>query len=82
MNWQEFKGALIEHFQIGLVQNPFGQLLSIKQTSLIMKYRERFEREFAPLKEERIMLKGIFLNGFKEDIQVELKLYLTGSLRN
>lgn len=66
MNWQEFKGALIEHFQIGLVQNPFGQLF--------MKYRERFEREFAPLKEERIMLKGIFLNGLKEEIQVELKL--------
>jgi len=81
LNWEEFKGALIRRFQLGLVQNPFGPLLSIKQTSSVMKYRERFERESAPLKkEERIMLKGIFLNGLKEEIQAELKLYATGSL--
>ena len=42
---------------------------------------EKFERESAPLKkEERIMLKGIFLNGLKEKIQVELKLYDSKSL--
>jgi len=38
-----------------------------------MKYREKFERESASLKkEERIILKGIFLNGLKEEIQIEL----------
>lgn len=31
-------------------------------------------------KEERIMLKGIFLNGLKEEIQAELKLYDSKSL--
>jgi len=63
------------------VQNPFGPLLSIKQTSSIMKYMERFERESTLLKkEERIMLKGIFLNGLKEEIQTELKLHAIGSL--
>ena len=79
-NWEEFKGALIRRFQPGLVQNPFGLLLSIKQTSSVMKYREKFERESTPLKEERIMLKGIFINGLKEEIRAELKLYTTGTL--
>jgi len=47
-----------------------------------MKYREKFERESALLsKEDRIMLKGIFLNGLKEEIQAELKLFTTGSLK-
>jgi len=81
LNWEEFKGALIRRFPPGLVQNPFGPLLSIKQTSSVMKYRERFERESSLLKkEERIMFKGIFLNGLNEEIQAELKLYATRSL--
>lgn len=80
-NWEEFKGVLIRRFQPGLVQNLFGQLLSLQQTSSIMRYREKFEREFALLKKEkRIMLKGIFLNGLKEEIQAELKLFRTESL--
>ena len=82
LNWEEFKGVLIRRFQPGLVQNPFGPLLSIKQTSSVMKYKEIFERESAPLKkEERIMLKGIFINRLKEEIQAELKIYTTGTLR-
>lgn len=31
-------------------------------------------------RKERIVLKGIFLNGLKEEIQAELKLYMIGSL--
>jgi len=47
----------------------------------MMKYRELFEGGSAPLKkEERIMLKGIFINGLKEEIQVELKLHTTSTL--
>lgn len=81
LNWDDFKAALVRRFQPGLVQNPFGPLLSIKQTSSVMKYREKFERESAPLKkEERIMLKGIFINGLKEEIQAELKLHAAGTL--
>lgn len=76
LTWDAFKEALVRRFQPGLVQNPFGPLLSVKQTESVMKYREQFEREAAPLKrEERVMLKGIFLNGLKEEIQAELKLH-------
>jgi len=79
--WTAFKGALVQCFQLGVIQNPFGSLLRIKQTTTVMKYREKFERESAPLKlKERIMLKGIFLNGLKEEIQAKLKLYDSNSL--
>lgn len=72
---------MVRHFQPGLVQNPLGPLLSIKQTGSVMEYRERFEMLIAPLnREERIMLDGIFLNGLKEEIQAELKLFEARSL--
>lgn len=72
---------MVRRFQPGLVQNPLGPLLSIKQTGSVMEYRERFEMLIAPLnREERIMLDGIFLNGLKEDIQAELKLFEARSL--
>jgi len=43
LNWEGFKGSLIRRFQPGLVQNPFGPLVSIKQTGSVIKYMEKFE---------------------------------------
>lgn len=81
LTWEEFKKAVIGRFQPGLVQNPLGPLLSIKQTGSVMEYREKFELLIAPLrKEERVMLESIFLNGLKEEIQAELKLHDSKSL--
>jgi len=41
-----------------------------------MDYREKFEMRVAPLRrEEKGMLDSIFLDGLKEEIQAEMKLY-------
>lgn len=69
---------MLRRFQPGMVLGP---LLSIKQTSSVMEYRERFEMLIASLKRsERVMLESIFLHGLKKEIQAELKLYDTHSL--
>ncbi|XP_058756529.1 uncharacterized protein LOC131629765 [Vicia villosa] len=74
--WEEFKIAVMRRFQPGMMQNPMGPLLSLKQKGTVVEYMEKFERLVAPLRrEERIMLDSIFLNGLKEEIQAELKLY-------
>ncbi|KAJ1416998.1 Retrotransposon gag domain [Sesbania bispinosa] len=74
-SWEDFKTAALRRFQPGLAQNPFEPLLSIKQTGTVMEYRGQFEMVSAPLRgADRIMLKGIFLNGLKEEIRAELKL--------
>ncbi|WVZ23326.1 hypothetical protein V8G54_001870 [Vigna mungo] len=79
--WVQFKEAVIRRFQPELVQNPFGPLLSIKQTGIVMEYWEKFEMISAPLKNaDRVMLKGIFLNELHVELQAELKLYNIDSL--
>lgn len=41
-----------------------------------MAYRDKFELHATSLKkEERMMLTSIFLNGLKDEIQAELKMY-------
>jgi hypothetical protein len=74
--WDEFKLSLIRRFQPGIIQNPLGPLLNLKQKGTVMEFREQFEALVAPIRrEERVMLDSIFLNGLKEEIQAELKLY-------
>ncbi|CAJ2638342.1 unnamed protein product [Trifolium pratense] len=74
--WDEFKLSLIRRFQPGILQNPLGPLLNLKQKGTVMEFREQFETLVAPVRrEERVMLDSIFLNGLKEEIQAELKLY-------
>lgn len=81
MSWAEFKRAVLRRFQPGLVQNPLGPLLSIRQTGTVMQYREQFELLIAPLqRDERVMLNSIFINGLQEEIQAELRLHETRSL--
>ncbi|GAU48626.1 hypothetical protein TSUD_405850 [Trifolium subterraneum] len=75
-NWEEFKVAVLKRFQPGLLNNPLGPLLSLRQKSSVMEYRDKFEQLVAPLRrDDRVMLDSIFLNGLKEEIQAELKLY-------
>lgn len=79
--WEEFKVAVMRRFQPGLLHNPMGPLLSLKQKGSVVEYMEKFEMLVSPLRrEERIMLDSIFLNGLKEEIQDELKLHESQSL--
>ena len=79
--WEEFKVAVMRRFQPGLLHNPMGPLLSLRQKGSVVEYMEKFEMLVAPLRrEERIMLDSIFMNGLKEEIQAELKLHESQSL--
>lgn len=79
--WEEFKLAVMRRFQPGLLHNSMGPLLSLRQKGTVVEYMEKFEMMVAPLRrEERGMLDSIFLNGLKEEIQAELKLYENQSL--
>ncbi|MCI61915.1 hypothetical protein A2U01_0083172, partial [Trifolium medium] len=50
--WEAFKDAVIHRFQPGLLRNPLGPLLSLKQSGTVMEYREKFELMVAPLRRE------------------------------
>ncbi|XP_057451806.1 uncharacterized protein LOC130743580 [Lotus japonicus] len=79
--WEGFKLAVIRRFQPAMVQNPFELLLSLKQTSTVEAYVEEFEKYVGALKEiDQDFSKGIFLNGLKEEVRVEVKLYELSSL--
>jgi hypothetical protein len=55
--WEEFKIAVLRRFQPGILQNPLGPLLSLKQRGTVMEYRDKFEGLVLPLRrEERVML--------------------------
>ena len=51
-------------------------LSALKQTTTVEEFREKFELYANPLRETNLeYLKGIFLNGLKEEIKVEIKLH-------
>lgn len=80
-SWELFKDVVIKRFEPELVQNKDGPLLSIKQTRTVMEYRDRFEMVSALLRGgDQRMLRSIFLNGLKEELQAEFKLYPSSSL--
>ncbi|XP_019429957.1 PREDICTED: uncharacterized protein LOC109337432 [Lupinus angustifolius] len=59
-----------------MVQNPFELLLSLKQEGTVEAYVEEFEKYAGALQEvNKDFVRGIFLNGLKEEIRVEVKLY-------
>ncbi|KAJ1385824.1 Retrotransposon gag domain [Sesbania bispinosa] len=79
--WEEFRTAIIRRFQPSMTQNPYELLLGLKQSSSVEDYREKFELYAGPLKgTDPDYLKGIFLNGLKDVIKAELKLYKVESL--
>ncbi|XP_057419854.1 uncharacterized protein LOC130713989 [Lotus japonicus] len=74
--WEGFKLAVIRRFQPAMVQNPFELLLSLKQTGTVEEFVEEFEKYVGALKEiDQDFAKGIFLNGLKEEVKMEVKLY-------
>lgn len=74
--WPEFQSALIHRFNPGSLHNTMGPLLKLRQENTVMAYRDKCEMHATSLKEEeRMMLTSIFLNGLKDEIQAELKMF-------
>ena len=64
-----------------MIQNPFEQLLSLKQTGTVEEFVEDFEKYVGALRTiDQEFVRGIFLNGLKEELQAEVKLYDLHSL--
>ncbi|CAH9052067.1 unnamed protein product [Cuscuta europaea] len=81
ITWENLKDAVIRRFQPDLLQNPYGAMLSLKQTGTVEDYRDEFEKVIATQKNiDRGMLRGIFINGLKDEIKAELKLFNGKSL--
>ncbi|XP_019429392.1 PREDICTED: uncharacterized protein LOC109336992 [Lupinus angustifolius] len=79
--WDGFKIAVVRRFQPSMVQNPFEQLLALKQTGTVEEYVEDFEKYVGALRSiDQECVRGIFLNGLKEELQAEVKLYELQSL--
>ena len=73
--WGEFKEDLMKRFQPGVARNPYGSLLRVKQTSLVLQYWCEFELVVGGVRHLDPEVKvGISLNGLKEGIQTKLKV--------
>ncbi|KAF1879588.1 hypothetical protein Lal_00033245 [Lupinus albus] len=76
LNWEGFNIVVVHRFQLSMIQNPFEQLLSLKQTGTMEEYVEDFEKYVGALRTiDQEFVRGIFLNGLKEELQAEVKLY-------
>lgn len=74
--WEAFKLAVVRRFQLSMVQNTFEFLLSLIQTGTVEEFVDEFEKYEGSSKEiDQEFVIGIFLNGLKEEIQVEVRLY-------
>ncbi|XP_028217846.1 uncharacterized protein LOC114399826 [Glycine soja] len=72
-NWERFKLAVVRRFQPSMIQNPFEQLLSLKQTGTVEEFVEDFEKYVGALRTiDQEFVRGIFLNDLKEELQAEV----------
>jgi hypothetical protein len=69
-----FKIAVVKRFQPSMMQNPFEVLLSLKQTGTVKDYAMEFEKYVGALREiNPEFVKGIFLKGLREEIQMKVR---------
>jgi len=79
--WDAFKVAVVCRFQPNMLKNPFEILIGLRQTSGVEDYIEKFEQYAGFLKGiNQDYLVGIFLNGLKEEVKAEVKLYEPANL--
>ena len=72
--WRQFREAILRRFQPGVVKDPYGPLLKLKQTGPVLEYIEQFERISGPMKDvDRGIMRSIFVNGLKGELQAEIK---------
>ena len=70
----QFQEALLRRLQPGVVKDPFGPLLRVKQVGSVMDYIKQFERVSGPMRNvDKEIMKGIFVNGLKIELQAEVK---------
>ena len=79
--WNQFREAVLRRFQPGVVKDPFGPLLRVRQVGSVMDYIEQFEHISGPMRNvDREIMKGIFVNGLKPELRAEVKSLELGSL--
>lgn len=77
--WEAFKVAVVRRFQPTMLKNPFEILIGLTQSGTVEEYIEQFEQYVGFLKGIRQdYLTDTFLNGLKDKIRVEVKLYEMG----
>ncbi|XP_038708231.1 uncharacterized protein LOC120003349 [Tripterygium wilfordii] len=75
VTWQAFRLALLKKFRSSQEGTGYECLVELRQDGTIAEYREKFEQLSAPLKDiSEEMLAGIFVNGLKDVIRVEVKM--------
>jgi len=73
--WPEFRRLLLSRFRNSQNKSDLEELLSIRQTSSVTDYIERFEEISAPLEGvQEAVLVSAFRNGLHADIRAELRL--------
>ena len=73
-SWRMFREAVIRRFQPGVVKDPYGPLLKLKQVGSVIDYVDQFERISGPLRNiDREILKSVFINGLRGKLQAQLK---------
>lgn len=80
-SWAAFKVAVVRRFQPTMLKNPFEILIGLTQSGTVEEYIEQFEQYVGFLEGiEQEYLVSIFLNGLKEEIKAEVKLYEPSTL--
>ncbi|WVZ15409.1 hypothetical protein V8G54_012975 [Vigna mungo] len=87
LNWYQWwesrmvVAALMGRFQVASSENPYEVLMGLRQRGSVLEYREQFELRYAPLHfADEEFMKGVFMNGLKEDIKAEVRLMGSGDL--
>lgn len=79
--WRQFREAVLRRFQPGVVKDPHGPLLKLKQTRSVLEYIEQFEKVSGPLRDvDRGIMRSIFVNGLRGELQAEIKSLELNSL--
>ncbi|KAL5564770.1 hypothetical protein UlMin_027934 [Ulmus minor] len=82
-SWREFRAAVLQRFGRAQEGDPTEQLLGIKQVSSVADYRARFEQFAASSRGlPESVFRGAFLNGLREEIRSDVKLFRPADLQD
>lgn len=75
-DWIEFQNEVLMRFPTNQDRTPYEELLSLRQTDMVRKFRRRFEllsKAVEGMAEET--LTTLFMNGLANDVQTEVKMF-------
>ncbi|KAL5547693.1 hypothetical protein UlMin_002924 [Ulmus minor] len=82
-SWRDFRAAVLQRFGRAQEGDPTEQLLGIKQVSSVADYRARFEQFAASSRGlPESVFRGAFLNGLREEIRSDVKLFRPADLQD